>query len=158
MTTELITTITALDRPQEAADQDTLDKFKKERDLYRTTMYKLAEMLKSLNEQKTALLGRFVTPLNGVHQGPNGHITREPDHSPVQSRVSSESSNAISLINESEELDVTEQQLTRELIAKVTRQRDKYREEVYQLKDAITSCQEIVSELENQLALQERLS
>ena len=154
MTTELITTITALDRPQKAADQDTLAKFKKERDLYRTTMYKLAEMLKSLNEQKTALLGRFVTPLNGVHQKPNGHITREPDHSPAQGPISTD---AISLINEREELDGTEQQLTQELIAKVTRQRDKYREEVYQLKDAITSCQEIVSELEHQLALQERL-
>ncbi len=154
MTTELITAITALDRSKEAADQGTLDEIKKQSDLYRTTMYKFADMLKSLNEQKTSLLGILVIPLKGKQTGLNGMITREPDHIPA---APSQSTDAISLIHEIEELDGTKQQLTLELIKKCSQQRDKYREGVYNLKDAIISCQETISDLERQLAVQARL-
>jgi uncharacterized coiled-coil DUF342 family protein len=153
MTTELITTITALDRSKEAADQATLNEIKKQRDLYKTTMYKFAEILKSLTEKKTSLQeDLLVIPLSGVHKDLNGLITREPDHLLA---VPSESTDAI--LNKIEELDGTKQQLTQELIEKCSQQRDKYREGLYKLKGAITSCEAAVSNLEHHLALQAHL-
>src|ERR1700733_971713 len=97
MTTESIAGIRTLDRSNEAAVRGTLDEIKKQRDLYRKTMYTFAEMLKSLNEQKTSLLKILGIPFNDVHTNLNGLMTRKPDHS---SALPLESKDAISLINE----------------------------------------------------------
>jgi len=139
MTTELVTSITALNRSKETADRGTLDEIKKQRDLYRKTLYTFAEMLKSLHEKKSSLQGRV--SFNGVHQDLNDRISAVPDMLP-------EPNDAIALVKE---IDTATEQLTEQLIEQCSRQRDIYREGVYKLKEAIASCRHTLSELEKRI-------
>lgn len=153
--TQLLTVITALDQSKETADQGTLNEIKAQRDLYKRGFFAYAEALKGLEQKKSSLKDRLMIPLNGLSV--DSPVAISFDQTPGRNPLSS-ASESDPILTEIEELDEKNDRLTHKLIAKCTRQRDKYRDGLYQLKDAVIACQKEIAMFEEQLNQQKILS
>jgi hypothetical protein len=162
MTTQLVNEISALDQAHQASDQTIINELKKQRDLFKTAFFIFAEELQQIEAQKASLQERLVVQI-GV-QNPLKESGITPDIAatidlPAIETVSQDAASDLmaeiqATVTAIDHYEPKIQELTQETIEKCTRQRDVYKNGLYQLKRQVEESSKELGLLEEQLAKQ----
>lgn len=164
MTTQLVNDISALEQAHQAADQNIINELKKQKDLFKQAFYTLAEELKQLETEKASLKERLVVKI--AAQNPSKESETIPNmpasiNLPAVETVFQEPHAAPDLMADIQatvaEIDNHEpkiHELIQVTIEKCARQRDIYKNGLYQLKREVEDSVKEIRLLEEQLAKQ----
>lgn len=162
MTTQLVNDISALDQAHQASDQNIINELKKQKDLYKQAFYTLAEELRQLGIEKASLQERLVVKIAAQNLSKEGDTTPDMPASvdlPARETVSPNTAPDLMVDIQATVAEIDNQEpkiheLTQETIEKCTKQRDIYKNGLYQLKREVEENVKEIRLLEEQLAKQ----